>query len=83
MTIVDDVVRVLNDVLRLGASAEKMTVATPLLGAIPEMDSMAVVSIVAAIEDHFGISFSDDEITGESFETVGSLVTLVSSKLTS
>ena len=80
-SVLEDVVRILKDVLRLGPGAEGMEASTALLGAIPEMDSMAVVSVVTALEEHFDLAFADDEITGESFETVGSLVALVESKL--
>ena len=80
-SVLEDVVRIIKDVLRLGPGAEGMTADSPLLGAIPEMDSMAVVSLMTALEEHFGVGFEDDEITGESFEAVGSLVALVESKL--
>lgn len=80
-TVQDDVIRILKDVLRLGPRVDGMTATTPLLGAIPEMDSMAVVAVVTALEEHFGLGLEDDEITGDSFETVGSLVALVESKL--
>lgn len=52
-----------------------------LLGAIPEFDSMAVVSILTALEDQFSITVEDDEIDASIFETVGSLVTFVEGKL--
>lgn len=43
---------------------------------------MAVVSVLTAIEEEFGISVDDDEISASIFETVGSLVAFVESKLT-
>lgn len=46
---------------------------TPLLGSIPELDSMAVVGILAAIEDTTGISISDDEVSADVFATFGTL----------
>jgi len=52
-----------------------------LLGAIPEFDSMAVVSILTALEDQFSITVEDDEIDASIFETVGSLVAFVEGKL--
>jgi acyl carrier protein len=45
------------------------------------LDSMAVTNLILALEDHFGFSFDDQELTAEAFETVGSLVKLVESKL--
>jgi acyl carrier protein len=50
---------------------------TRLLGAIPELDSMAVVGILAAIEDTTGISIPDDEVSADVFETFGTLVGFV------
>lgn len=72
---------VLDDVLGLGGRAQGFADDTPLLGALPELDSMAVVGIIAGIEDHFGIYLADDEIDGSSFATFGSLLQLVSEKL--
>lgn len=54
---------------------------TPVLGAIPEMDSMSVVGILASLEDQYGIMVDDDEIDAEVFATVGSLTTFVESKM--
>ncbi len=79
--IVRELVQVLRDVLRLGARADGMDASTALLGGLPEFDSMAVVSVVTALEEHYGFAFDDDEIRGEAFETVGSLAELVRSKL--
>lgn len=50
---------------------------TPLLGSIPELDSMAVVGILAAIEDELGTPIADDEVSAEVFETFGTLDTFV------
>jgi acyl carrier protein len=58
-----------------------MTAATPLLGAIPELDSMAVVSLITALEEQFGIAVDDDEIGAATFETLGSLAAFVEQKL--
>jgi acyl carrier protein len=78
---VQELVQILRDVLRLGTRADRMDASTPLLGGLPEFDSMAVVSVVTALEEHFGFAFDDDEIRGEAFETVGSLAALVEAKL--
>jgi acyl carrier protein len=58
-----------------------MNAGTQLLGGLPEFDSMAVVSVVTALEEFYGFAFDDDEIRGEAFETVGTLAALVQSKL--
>ena len=54
-----------------------------MLGAIPELDSMAVVNILTALEEQFGISIADDEITGSVFRTFGDLCGFVAGKLRS
>lgn len=50
---------------------------TALLGHMPELDSMAVVTILNAIELEFDVVIADDDITAEIFETLGSLTTFV------
>jgi len=80
--LIDDVKQVLNSTLQLGARTAKLELSTPLLGALPELDSMAVVSLIAALEDRFGIVVNDDEIGAEAFETLGALVRFVEQKLT-
>jgi len=59
-----------------------LTTDTELLGAIPELDSMAVVTVLTELEEHFDI-FIDDDISAETFETFGSLVQFVNEKLSS
>jgi|SRR6476661_8418590 len=54
---------------------------TTLFGGIPELDSLAVVELAAALEDRFGLVIDDEEFTGEVFETVGSLASFVDHKL--
>jgi acyl carrier protein len=71
---------ILRDVLSLGNRADRLDTGSPLLGALPELDSMAVVSVIAALEDRFGITVDDDEISGATFASLGSLVEFVSSK---
>ncbi len=78
--VLDEVRRLLGSALQLGGASAKLTADSPLLGAIPELDSMAVVTLIAAIEDHFGVSVSDDEINADTFETLGSLTAFVAKK---
>lgn len=77
----NEVLRVLDEVLSLGGRAAAFTRETHLLGAIPELDSMAVVTLITTLEERFGIIVDDDEIDGETFSTVGALVDFVGSKL--
>jgi acyl carrier protein len=75
-----EVLRLLDEVLSLDGRSAQFTRATPLLGAIPELDSMAVVALITALEDNFSISVDDDDIDGQTFATVGSLVDFVAAK---
>lgn len=72
---------ILRDTLNLGDRAAKLTSDSPLMGGLPEFDSMAVVSVVTMIEDEFGITVDDDELSADVFATVGTLSSFVSSKL--
>jgi len=76
----DQVRDILRDVLSLGNRADRLDSSSALLGALPELDSMAVVSVIAALEDRFDITVDDDEIGGATFTSLGSLVEFVSSK---
>jgi acyl carrier protein len=82
MNVKDEVLRMLDDVLGLNGRAMTFSDSTPLLGSVPELDSMAVTSLLTAIEERFGFTIDDDEIDGSTFATVGSLVELVSAKVT-
>lgn len=81
MQVTQEVIRLLDEVLSLDGRSSAFTRETPLLGAIPELDSMAVVSLITGIENHFGLVVDDDDIDGSTFATVGSLVDYVSAKL--
>ena len=83
MDITQEVLRILDEVLSLGGRSSSFTRDTPLLGAIPELDSMAVVSLITSMEDQFGLVVDDDDIDGATFATVGSLVDFVDGKLNS
>ncbi|MCB1801312.1 MAG: acyl carrier protein [Gammaproteobacteria bacterium] len=81
MVTFEQVRQVVGDVLQLGERTASLQPETALLGNIPEFDSMAVVSVITALEDQFGIMVDDDDITGETFETLGNLTGFVQSKL--
>ena len=72
---------ILIEVLGVDPGKLKIDRDTRLLGSLPEFDSMAVVSVLTAIEDHFSIAVNDDEVDGSIFETVGSLCQFVEKKL--
>lgn len=81
MSISNDVINVVINVLQLQGDNAKLKQDSALLGSFPEFDSMAVVSILTALEDQYGFFVDDDEIDGEIFATVGSLVSFVEGKL--
>jgi len=76
-----EVLSLLDEILSLNGRSAEFSVDTPLLGAIPELDSMAVVALITGLEDRFGFTVDDDEIEGSTFATVGSLVGFVEGKL--
>jgi acyl carrier protein len=78
----DAVRSVLIDTLGIGkARAAAFTRETPLFGDLPELDSMAVATVLTDLEDRLGIVIDDDDVDAETFETFGSLVDFVDMKL--
>lgn len=75
-----ELVGLLDDVLGLGGRAQSFELDSPLLGAVPELDSMAVVGVINALEEHFGFTIGDDEIDGSTFATFGDLLHFVVEK---
>jgi len=80
MSDIDRIRRILGDALQLGPRAAALKESSRLLGDIPEFDSMAVVSVVTMIEEEFGITVEDDELSAEVFETLGTLTQFVAGK---
>lgn len=76
-----EVLSLLDEILVLNGRSSEFSNETPLLGAIPELDSMAVVALISSLEERFGFAIGDDEIEGTTFATVGSLVGFVDGKL--
>lgn len=81
MNVLQEVIRLLDEVLSLDGRSSAFARDTPLLGAIPELDSMAVVTLITGMENHFGLVVDDDDIDGSTFATVGSLADYVTGKL--
>ena len=77
----DKVRDILSETLGIGEQKYSITTESNLLGSIPELDSMGVVSVITALEKHFNITINDDEISAKTFETLGSLVSFVEQKL--
>ena len=78
-SVLDDVRETLVEALELEDRA--LHASTQLLGSLPELDSLAVVELVTALEDRFDIEVDADAMTAETFETLGSLSAMVESKL--
>lgn len=80
-TVEHEVIRILRSVLQLDPASAELNAESDLLGSVPELDSMAVVSALTAIEEHFGVTVDDDEIDGRTFASVRSLTAFVERKL--
>lgn len=80
-TTLDDVKAVLITSLGIEDRARVLSPSTPLLGSLPELDSLAVVQLVYALEERFRFTMEDDEVTGDVFETLGTLTAFVERKL--
>jgi acyl carrier protein len=79
---VENTVRaVLRDILGLSeARAAAFVDDTPLFGALPELDSLAVAGVLTEIEDRLGILIEDDEVDGEMLESFGALTRFAAAK---
>lgn len=77
----EDVRDVLVDTLGLEHQADRIDAATPLLGSLPELDSMAVLELMLALEQRFGIEIEGEDVTADVFESLGTLTAFVDGKL--
>jgi acyl carrier protein len=77
----EDVKAVVVATLAVADRANSIDASTPLLGGLPEMDSLAVVELVVALQTRFGIAIDDDEVNADVFDTLGSLAALIDGKL--
>jgi len=80
MSLVEEVRETLKVILQIGERANSLDRDSPLLGHIPELDSMAVAMLITALEDHFDIVVEDDDISAETFETFGRLCDFIKEK---
>lgn len=72
---------VLVDVLGLPeARVATFDEATPLFGALPEFDSMAVAGLLTELEERLGIVIDDHEVDADMMETFGALLTFARNK---
>ena len=75
-----DVRDTLVQTLGIADRVDTLTPQTALLDNFTELDSMAVVELLTALEDRFGITIGDGDVSGELFETLGSLTAFVQEK---
>jgi acyl carrier protein len=61
---------------RVGAFTE----ATPLFGALPEFDSMAVAGLLTELEERLGITIEDEDVDADMLESFGSLLSFARAK---
>ena len=67
----------------LGLDAARMATfdeQTLLFGALPELDSMAVATLLTGIEERFAVLIEDDDVGAEDFVTFGTLLAFVRRK---
>jgi acyl carrier protein len=57
--------------------AHTLEASTELFGSLPELDSMAVVTLAVNLEREFDFEIDDEDFTGEVFETIGTLAEFV------
>jgi acyl carrier protein len=80
-TDIDAVKAVVVETLGVEDRADALDATTPLLGSLPELDSMAVLELVLELEQRFGITIDGEDVTADVFETLGSLAEFVDGKL--
>jgi acyl carrier protein len=72
---------VLADVLGLDqARVAQFREDSPLFGALPEFDSMAVAGLLTELEERLGILIEDHEVDADMMETFGALLNFARTK---
>jgi acyl carrier protein len=75
----EQVKTILVETLGLEDRADSIGPETQLFGALPELDSLAVVELLVELENRLGIEASEEAVTAENFETLASLAAFVDS----
>ena len=76
-----DLRRLLGEALQLGDDAQQLRADTPLLGHVPQLDSMGVLAVLTALEQQLGVPIHDDDIDASLFATFGSLTAFVRARI--
>jgi acyl carrier protein len=71
------VTALLRDQLPESTNGRQLGEDTGLLGQGLGVDSVEVLELVGAIEEHFGLTIEDEDLKAEHFETIGTVVTFV------
>jgi acyl carrier protein len=79
--LVNQVIETVQSALQMGNTISEFSEDTRLLGDLPELDSMTVLTLITHVEEYFGFTLDDDEIDAEMFESIRSLTNFVESKL--
>lgn len=74
MNVLQSVLKILDSELNLQGKALAFAEDTKLRGSLPQLDSMAIVSVITALETQLGFEFPEEQLDGALFETVGTLV---------
>ncbi len=80
-TTLEAVKAVLVDALGIEDRAAALDANSPLFGSLPELDSLGVAELVVALEQRFAVEFDGDDVSADTFETLGSLAAVVEDKL--
>lgn len=78
----DEVKGLVAEVLGIEDRLDSMDGSTGMLGSMPELDSLAVVGLVAAIEERFGFEVEQADFTADVLETLGTLASFVDANRT-
>jgi acyl carrier protein len=78
---IEAVKAVLVETLGIEHEADALGADTPLFGSLPELDSMAVLELVLALEERFDITLEGDDVTADVFETLATLTAFVDSRV--
>ena len=82
MPYIEEAKILIGETLQIPEQIDEFEADTLLLGHLPELDSMAVVSIITAMEEQFGFVVDDDEISADAFESIRSLANFINQKMT-
>jgi len=74
---VDEVKSLIGEKLGIADRLDSMDASTKLMGSLPELDSLAVAEVLAAVEERFGFEVDYADITIDMFETVGTLAAYI------